>query len=164
MFAKIPYKNTWYELDIDNLKLYNVNGGWHPIDENSREWIEAEIYSYDSWHHLYRATGYNPLITDYTNYVRWIDPKGKCYYCSDSHLITAEKILDIVFGIEDDNIINADDILYEKGWIKVTTSQMYYYYAEDGMYAHMTPAQEETFHKWREHHHMPHIELPSYVN
>lgn len=103
------------------------------------------------------------LLCEPTDYVQWIDQDGNCYKSDcKAHAITAEKILKMIYKVEND-IYNADDMLYEKGWIKVTTSNMYYYYTEDGMYSYLTEKQQESFDKWRIQHHMPDIQLPRYV-
>lgn len=89
---------------------------------------------------------YNKLSAD-----GWISPTGEFFSCEDygsfSHEVSAEYLLlkfyNIESGICGDKLINF-------GWIKVTTSGMFYIYEEEGLYDNMTTEQLETFNAWKD--------------
>ena len=81
----------------------------------------------------------------------WISPTGDFFSCEDygsfSHEVSAEYLLLKFYNIESSI---CGDKLIAYGWIKVTTSGMFYIYEEEGLYDNMTIEQLETFNAWND--------------
>lgn len=85
----------------------------------------------------------------------WVSPNGVCYD-GLAHAVCAKKILKDVLGVDPGKTLgHAENVLIKLGWIKLTTSAMFIYYCEDGMYDYLTPEQEQVFIDWAEYHNMP---------
>lgn len=143
----IKLGDHWYKWDMENMRAVNYHHGHFYIDENSEEFCNS-VYrtDCDSWHELYQKTGYMPVQLYEPERDMWIAPSGFMYE-GNAHELCAEWIWDIHFGEE---LPYYGDKLIEQGWIKVTTSLMYYHYVESGMYDKMYPGQAESFLKWVE--------------
>ena len=154
MFIKYQHQNMWWRLDYDRMLAFNYYGGHHNINENSEEYMLGEINRAETWHELYKSTGFIPFETlgdRTTNREAWIAPSGVLIWCT-AHEGMAEDIFDVIYGIDDDNIpcFGAGEALVELGWIKVS-SYMWNHYLEchqaDG-YWNMTEAQFNSLKKW----------------
>ena len=129
-------ENTYWEVDLNRMRLYNYNGGWHSIDENSEEWCDGEIVNADSWHDLYKQTG--------LGLVAWLSPEG-ISYPSEAHIVLADDICDILYGLDDEEY--SDDYLVSSGWVKIS-NYMLSYYIDQGYYDNITPKQREVLLEW----------------
>lgn len=151
----LKYKNSedWWEL-VDQkgeLVAYNYLGGWHNVDENSEEYMYGTVVTLNNWNHLYERYGYCPFYTEEPKRDMWIAPDGKMYDCGaiGAHEVTAQYLLEIIFD-EDEGLFVSGDKLIDYGWVKVTTSLMYQYYHESGMYDAMTDEQWISYQLWKE--------------
>ena len=119
IFINYPNENEWRIWDQKNMKAINYNHGFCDIDENrlgNTKTIRAA-----NWHSLYQKTHFCPLEVEiYANDV-WIAPDGK-YYDGVAHDVTAEKILNIIYGVDGEY---AGDQLESMGWIRATTTPMW---------------------------------------
>lgn len=124
---------AWWEWRRDRMRLVNFRGGGFNIDENADYWALAEIHEeFGSWHDLYVATGFNPLVEDIDAFDVWISPEGQ-YFDGNAHAVAAEGIVPLVYGVDIDDpcfIGNAETFLEEHHWIKATRSFMWQVYLE----------------------------------
>ena len=135
-------EGCWWHWCVETMHLINYHGGGFEIDENSEYWATAEIREYDSWHELYKATGFNPLEADITDFDVWISPEGK-YFDGNAHAVAAEHIVPLVYGVDIEDpcfIGNAEQFLEEHHWIKATRSFMWSLYLKHKTDWTMTPA------------------------
>ena len=144
------YGNKYYEFDQDKMRLLSFPYGHFYIDENSPEWAEATMHEYEDWHDLYNHTGYCPTKCGYDVSDCWLDPAGQLYQWL-AHAVEAQNIIDYIYGKHLD-IDDACEYLIDRGWVKLTTSAMRYYYIEDRMYDNMTYDQWETADLWAYYH------------
>ena len=142
-FAKLDAHHYYLRVDYEKMRLYNYKGGWQDIDENSEDWMFATLVEADSWRDLYLKTGYCPVACFYAERDIWMDPDGATYE-GDGHELYAEKIGEILFGVEE----CCGDDLIRYGWIKLTTGPMLPIYLERGFYDNITYEQERTIRKW----------------
>lgn len=153
MFLRYQNEQEWFELvdREDGLFAYNYNGGWHKINENSEKFMYGTIVTLDDWIHLYKLYGYCPFLTQIPTTDMWIAPDGKMYDCGScgAHELTAQNIIEIFFD-QDEEFWDSGDKLIGYGWVKVTTTLMYQYYHESGMYDSMTDEQWVSYQLWRE--------------
>ena len=143
-FVKLSGQSYWYEWKEFNMKLRNFKGGWRDIDENSDEWMYSTIIEADSWHELYKKTGFCPMLVPNWTHDVWMDTEGNTYE-GDGHEWCAEKIGEILFGVPD---TSGDDLIQLYGWIKLTTGPMLKYYFNDGMYDHLSIEQVPALRAW----------------
>lgn len=116
----IRYKGDWYELEnhpIKGLIAVNHKGGWFDIDENSPDYMYAEVLEFSDWRDLYKATGYDPTRRDISARDIWISPVGTVHD-GEAHAVAAEGIAEIWYGWNDDEPDSAEFLLECKGWIK----------------------------------------------
>lgn len=152
----LQYKGSedwWMWPEAETLTVYNINGGHHDINENSPRFMDGKVVEARSWSDLCRKEKWNPFETKEPTPHMWIDDDGimyDCGICGGSHEITAQKILEILYGEKLDCLEYASDDLIAYTWIKVTTSLMFELYEKEGMYNHMTNKQWKSFQKWRE--------------
>ena len=153
MFLRYQNEQDWWELvkTNDDLRAYNYRGGWHSVNENFDGYVNGTVVNLDSWNHLYERYDYCPFYTEVPTRDMWIAPNGQMYDCGEwgAHEITAQHLLEIIFG-EDEGFWDSGDRLIEYGWVKVTTSLMFAYYHESGMYDSMTDEQWVSYQLWRE--------------
>lgn len=142
-FLSTP-EGIYWEVDLDKMRLYNYNGGWHPIDENSEEWCNGEIIKADSWHDLYLKVGYCCLERRFAASI-WLSPEGMPYSAT-AHLLTAQAICEVIYGVDRETF--ADDFLISRGWVKLTNSLMLDYYIKQGYYKHLTLSQRVAVLEW----------------
>lgn len=151
-FLKYKNSNIWWEWPEDGMIVFNVNGGWHEINENSEAFMEGTVIHANSWADLCKKVNYNPWASDDNLPKRemWIDPNGNMYDCGQwgAHESTAQKILEILYD-DLEAYWDAGDKLIARGWIKVSAGPMGRYYHESGMYEEMTEDQYRTYQKWR---------------
>ena len=152
-FLYEKHNDSYWEVDILNMKLFNFNGGYHDINEFSDDWLNGELVAAESWHDLYQKTGFNPLEGTIAANSGWLDPEGTIWSC-EAHLTGAEEICDIAFGITDSDI-DCADYLKSLGWVKITSSCMFDFYVQDSMYLFMSPPQYQFFVKWCKIHKKP---------
>lgn len=126
-FWKTP-AGKYFELDDNNMHAYGINDYGTEIDENSDDWMCGFIEEYDSWAHLYNVTGYNPLKTTKMERVMWISPTGDCY-AAHCHGEMAAWIVRLLFDEEVVDLDDANTMLTENGWIKVS-DWMWTFYSE----------------------------------
>ena len=119
LFIDYP-KGQWREWDQERMLAFNFRGGHCKVDENNLG--EVECREYDSWHALYRATGFCPLEVESWARDVWIYPQGK-FYDGEAHEVAAEHLLELIYGEEIDYCCG--DVLEEKGWVRATTSAMW---------------------------------------
>lgn len=119
-FINYPSENEWRIWDQQNMKAINYNHGFCDIDENSLG--NTKTIRAANWHSLYQKTHFCPLEVEIYKSDVWISPNGK-YYDGVAHDVTAEKILDVIYGIDGEYC--AGDKLESMGWIRVTTSIMW---------------------------------------
>lgn len=123
-------EGCWWEWCIETRRLINYMGGGFEIDENSDYWATAQIREFESWHELYKQTGFNPLEADIHDFDVWISPEGK-YFEGNAHSVAAEYIIDLVYGIDIDDPCftgSAEYYLEQHYWIKATRSFMWEIY------------------------------------
>ena len=142
-FVKLYGEEYWYEWKEFNMKLHNFKGGWRNIDENSDEWMLSTIIEADSWHDLYKKTGFCAMSCPLWTQDVWMDLDGNTYE-GDGHEWCAERIGSILYGNED---ISGDDLI-ELGWIKLTRGIMLRHYIQNGMYDHLTHEQVTNLREW----------------
>lgn len=152
-FVRYAGRSDWWRWPQNGeMKVYNYRGGWHEINENSSNWMNATVLrDVKDWHDLFLQTGYCYLSTgQQLSSDMWIAPNGIFYVCEDGgHEIVAEDICDIVYGVNPDDIPYCGDELIKCGWIKVTTNAiMFEQYCICGMYNHHFTAQKETLRMW----------------
>lgn len=83
----------------------------------------------------------------------WLSPEGK-FYDGKAHEVTALDIIYELTGIEVE-LFQASDMLIAMGWKKVTTSEMYDFYKDDGHYNFFaSEEQKDSFNQWRIIHHL----------
>lgn len=153
-FVKLYGQAYWYEWEEFEMKLRNFKGGWRNIDENSDEWMYATIIELDSWHDLYKHTGFNPMMEAIPPRDVWVDRDGN-FYEGVAHELCAEQIIEVVYGWKyQDYIGSSSDLLVGNGWIKLTTSAMLPYYIEDGMYRCLSEAQVRAIREWAQNWHI----------
>lgn len=143
-FVKLSGQSYWYEWEEFDMKLRNFKGGWRNIDENSDEWMYSTIIEAGSWYDLYKKTGFCPMLVPIWTRDVWMDTEGN-FYEGLAHELCAEKIGECMFGIPD---MSGDDLINQMGWVKLTTSCMLKFYLDDGMYDHITAAQETAMRAW----------------
>jgi hypothetical protein len=122
----LRYKDTdfWWEVDYDQMRVYNYRGGWHYINENSEAYMEGVICEAESCRDLYLKKHYDPTETDmYHSKNAWISPEGTFHH-GDAHSIMADHICDIWYGIDtyDDYQFGGENHLEKRGWIKVSAT------------------------------------------
>ena len=61
----------------------------------------------------------------------------------------AEDIWEYILGRPQRDFYDYGDALIQEGWIKVTTSGMYFYYAERGFYDVMSEEQWFVYQQWK---------------
>ena len=144
----IKYNKNYYE--IYKGKYFNYHDGYINIP---RAVIETTpVLYYDSWHELYKATGYAPNRCSTNVADAWVAPDGT-FYEGRAHAVEAEYIVEIIYGLDLD-LGESEDYLREHGWVKVTTSLMSDWYEADGMYKNLTRAQYEQINIWNIENHM----------
>ncbi len=141
--------DEWWKWDRENMIACNYMGGWHNINENRLGGVE--YYECDSWHELYLAKHFCPLETDKFERDVWISPEGK-YYCGDAHEVTAQYILDIIYGEEVD--FWDGDKLEARGWIRATTSMMWDVRFDEWSGKRLTQKQYDALWDWCQFHKM----------
>lgn len=147
----VKLNGVWYkEPDKDN-KLYNYSGGYNIYNPSTD--VFEQIIECDSWHELYLATDFT--IGNLKMCDAWLSPKGELFYC-ECHYTGAEEILEVVFGESDDrHILNADDRLKEKGFVKLTTSAMWRVRFNDFKNMDLTQPQINKIFNWCTEHGLP---------
>jgi hypothetical protein len=143
-FVRLYGDEYWYLWEEFDMKLRNFKGGWRTIDENSDEWMLSIIIEADSWHDLYKKTGFCPMLVPNWTHDVWMDTLGNTYE-GDGHEWCAEKIGEILFGVPD---TSGDDLIQLFGWIKLTTGPMLKYYFDEGMYDHLSMEQVPALREW----------------
>ena len=138
--------NTWCKLDKEKLTAYNYMGGYHYIKED--ELSNFKIFECSSWHELYIAKNYCPLESNMKCCNAWLSPDGKIYEAT-SHEVTAEKLFDIIYGIEP---TWAGDELESKGWVRITTSLMWDIRLDTWQNYSLTQKQQDVLWDWCQHH------------
>jgi len=118
LFIKLT--NGWWELDIVTLKVYNYDGGYHILNKSDIDL--SKTIECDTWHDLYKITGWCPLEVNIRWNDVWISPQGK-FYNGEAHENRAEEILEILYDEKD--VTWAGDRLEELGWVRATTSLMW---------------------------------------
>ena len=141
--------DEWWRWDRENMIAYNYMGGWNNIDENRLGGVE--YYECDGWHELYLAKHFCPLETDKSERNVWISPEGK-YYCGDAHEVTAQYILDIIYGEEAD--FWDGDKLEARGWVRATTSMMWDVRFDEWSGKQLTQKQYDALWDWCQFHKM----------
>ncbi len=141
--------DEWWKWDRENMIAYNYMGGWHNIDENRLGGVE--YYECNSWHELYLAKHFCSLETDKFERDVWISPEGK-YYCGDAHEVTAQYILDIIYGEEAD--FWDGDKLEARGWVRATTSMMWDVRFDEWSGKRLTQKQYNALWDWCQFHKM----------
>lgn len=141
--------DEWWKWDRENMIAYNYMGGWHNIDENRLGGVE--YYECDGWHELYLVKHFCPLETDKFERDVWISPEGK-YYCGDAHEVTAQYILDIIYGEEAD--FWEGDKLEARGWVRATTSMMWDVRFDEWNGRRLTQKQYDALWDWCKFHNM----------
>lgn len=150
----LQYKDSpdWWEWpEAEQLIVYNINGGWHEINENSEGFMYGKVVNAESWAELCHKEHYNPWKTNTPTAEMWIDPDGVMYNCGEwgAHEVTAQKILENYFG-ELVGFWDCGDQLIDRGWIKVSKGPMCRYYFESNMYDNITDKQWEALELWKE--------------
>lgn len=135
--------NGWWELDRNKLTAYNYMGGYNYITEEALSTLET--FECDSWHELYSVKHFCPLEATTRCSNGWISPEGKIYEAT-SHEVTAEDLLEIIYGMKDNNW--PGDTLEELGWIKVTTSLMWEIRLNEWATKELTQCQIDTLWEW----------------
>lgn len=148
-FVQLYGHDEWWELDENQCRLLNYQGGHRYIDENSEEWTGAKVVDLEDWHALYLKYDYNPFQLDDFIPEMWIAPNGD-FFDGRAHEVIAEDLLDIVYGIKH-RLEGSGDLLIEKGWVKVSATLMHEYYCEAGMYTHLSAGQRWVVKNWSEH-------------
>lgn len=151
-FLYIPEEKKYYEINFEEMKLYNYNQGWRNISENASYWINGEIVEYADWAELIKSTHYIFKQNDYHVRSGWLAPNGVIYECRAHSLISK----DLAYAFYPDEISEStyeDDLLISKGWHKLTTSLLWDYYTEEQILA--TLEQKEVIEQWCEYHNMP---------
>ncbi|MBO5435917.1 hypothetical protein J6A31_08995 [bacterium] len=145
-FLKYNDSDGWWEFDKSRMMAYNVNGGHHNVTEDDIN--EAVLFTCDNWHQLYLCKKYCPIETNVKCADVWISPDGK-FYEGKAHAVQAEKICDIIYGLSDLTIWQAESWLNEHNWIKATTSIMWNYYVKDIVSnANLTTKQKTALYDW----------------
>ena len=143
-FVRLYGDEYWYLWEEFDMKLRNFKGGWRPINENSDGWMLSTIIEAESWHGLYKKTGFCPMFVPNWTHDVWMDTLGNTYE-GDGHEWCAEKIGEILFGVPD---TSGDDLIQLYGWIKLTTGPMLKYYFDEGMYDHLSMEQVPALREW----------------
>lgn len=138
--------NSWYEVDKEKLMAFNYHGGYHYISQD--ELNNAHTFECTSWHELYTAKHYCPLETTIRCHNGWLSPDGKIYDAT-SHEVTAEELLEIIYGIEP---TWAGDELEAKGWVRITTSLMWDIRLDDWTNKQLTQKQQDVLWDWCQQH------------
>ena len=152
-FLRYAGSEDWWKWPEGGMTVYNINGGHHDINENSSRFMDGTVVEAEDWCELCCKMKYNPFKVDEPTRDMWIDPNGVMYDCGiydGSHEMTAQKILEILYGEKVDYLDYAGDDLINYTWIKVTTSLMYELYEKEGMYNHMSDEQWKAYQWWRE--------------
>lgn len=142
----IKYKDGphWWEWDTENMVAYNYHGGHHNINENA---LGDVIYcECESWHDLYKKTGYCALETGMLPHTAWLSPDGKMFVAT-AHEVDAESICEVIYG-EEQEIWYAGDFLEERGWVRLTTSLMWEVREEYWLDKELTQAQLDILWDW----------------
>lgn len=149
----LQYKDStdWWEWPEGDMTVYNINGGWHEINENSEAYMYGKVVQAENWAELCRKEKYNPWHTAEMTREMWIDPDGVTYDCGEwgAHEATAQMILEKYLG-EIVNFWDCGDRLIQEGWIKVSVGPMCHWYFESNMYDAITDEQWEVLEKWKE--------------
>lgn len=151
-FIWLKSSKAYWIWDLDKMVVYNYNHGWHNIDENSDDFLNATVVDAEDWHDLYKKTGWHARECSVRTHDVWISTDGKCYF-GDAHSLEADNICEIFFGEDFDE--RGEWYLEEHGWIKATTSLMWEVRLNElGMdkYMTITRAQSETLKEWCEIH------------
>lgn len=120
MFFIKNSKNEWWELNKENLTVFNFEGGSHNITEE--ELNSSIVFECDGWNELYNIKHYCPLEVNIRYSEVWISPEG-LFYDGDAHENRAEEILEIMYGETD--ISWFGDRLEELGWIRAAANLMW---------------------------------------
>lgn len=150
-FLQYQGKDGWWKWPEDGMTVYNINGGHHEIDENSEEFMCGKVVSAENWHELCVTQNYNPWKTETLKPHMWIAPDGTMYDIEEwgAHECIAEDIWEYILGRPERDFYDYGDALIQEGWIKVTTSGMYFYYAERGFYDVMSEEQWFVYQEWK---------------
>lgn len=124
----------------------NYFGGCHPIKEDSEGFKKSRFVEADSWHDLYKKHKYCCLETGALYFSMWISPDGTTFMADCFHE-AAESIVDVIFGFGESEK-HPEDFIKHRGWIKITTDIILYYYANEGLYKTVTKAQLSVLRKW----------------
>ena len=127
MMNFIKVNDCWWEVDLDQMRLYNFRGGHCNINENADYWLNGTIFQFDTWLDLMHAKRYNPFLVDeYANDV-WISPDGE-YWEGQAHSVAAEYIVWYLYNPHKIDIhemdynpwYDAEEVLLSNGWIKAS--------------------------------------------
>jgi len=119
LFIKL-YQTEWWKLDMKTLNVFNFNGGFHSITEQTL--ASSELFECNGWHDVYLAKKWCPLEVNIKWPNVWISPEG-LFYDGDAHENRAEELLEIVYGEVD--VEWAGDRLEELGWVRATSNLMW---------------------------------------
>lgn len=148
----VKLNGVWYEKQDGDSRLYNYADGW-VVYEPSTDKFEQTVIC-ENWHELYQRTDFT-IGADKTSDA-WLSPAGELFYC-DCHYIGAEDILEVVFGETnyDKCFKQADDVLCDKGWVRLTSSAMWYVRLDDWCSMRLTQAQMDKTLDWCVEHGLP---------
>lgn len=149
----VKYGDQWYLWHEGSMTLHNIHHGFFQIDENAEDWLNAIVEEADGWYDICSKYRWYPDLTDCSACDAWLSPKGEFFRCS-AHSVEAVAICEFYYPASFDmsEMYLADDYLIDRGWVKITTSAMYGIYRKDGMYTHLTKAQEKAMFDWAERH------------
>lgn len=151
-FIQYANQDFWWKWPEGGMKVFNINGGWHEIDENNPNFMYGIMIEADSWADLMEKTGWCPWATKIPRPHMWISPNGEMYECDDwgGHGALADRIVEYVLNTDPDTLdFDSSDYLIECfNWIKVTTGPMRPFYTRDGMYDHLKGAQKRAYDAW----------------
>ena len=145
----IKLNEIWYKYCPDRTGKYKYityNLRTPETEPTIDEVAYADKIEVETWHDLYKKTGYCPVKVNITENDVWVSPWG-AYFIGTGHGYKAERICDILFGLDYD-ITKAEDYLITHGWKKCTTSWMRDYYIKDNHYSNCTPMQQKAIIAW----------------
>lgn len=56
-FIQYANHDFWWKWPEGSMKVFNINGGWHEIDENNPNFMYGLVIEADSWADLMQKTG-----------------------------------------------------------------------------------------------------------
>ena len=115
-FIQYANQDFWWKWPEGGMKVFNINGGWHEIDENNPNFMYGIMIEADSWADLMQKTGWCPWATKIPRPHMWISPNGEMYECDDwgGHGILADRIVEYVLNTDPDTLdFDSSDYLIE---------------------------------------------------